>query len=378
MLKNSSSLNILHITYDMRIGGTEMVIKNLIEGRDADNFEMSVLCIESPLGPFAQQLQENGISFYELNRQPGFDTVLITEIRNIIKENNIDIVHCHQYTPWVYGAIASLFTRTRVIFTEHGRFYPDSSTWKRKLINPILNTFTQRVTAISKATKEALTEFENISPRYIDVIYNGIAPLLSAPEKVEQLRSSLAIPEDHYVLGTVARFDPIKNHTMMLAAFAEVLKTTPNCTLLIVGDGEERANIERCIDENKLKQNVILVGYEPQPVNHIALMDIYLLSSLSEGTSMTLLEAMSLAKPCVVTNAGGNPEIVQEGVNGFVTENDNAAEFTLGINRVIESIAESPKLGEASQRIFEEQFSEAQMNKKFTQLYRDAVSRKYL
>jgi len=369
--------HILHITYDMRIGGTEMVIKNLIDGRDSDKFDMSVLCIESPLGPFAKELQKDGIQFFELNRQPGFDTVLISEIRKIIKENNIDILHCHQYTPWVYGVIAAMFTRTKVIFTEHGRFYPDSSTWKRKLINPLLNIFTHKVTAISKATKEALTTYENISARYIDVIYNGIAPLTPDTEKVSELRVKLGIPDTHLILGTVARFDPIKNHTMMLEAFAQVLKTTPNCTLLIVGDGEERQNIERCINENSLNDNVILVGYEPQPVNHIALMDIFLLSSLSEGTSMTLLEAMSIAKPCVVTDAGGNPEIVQNTVNGFVTENANAAEFALGINRVIDSIATSSVLGDASKTIFDKLFSETQMNKSFTQIYQKTLPQKF-
>ncbi|WP_448249779.1 glycosyltransferase [Thalassotalea agariperforans] len=367
---------IMHITYDMRIGGTEMVIKNLIDGADKSQFDMSVLCIESPLGPFAEDLIKDGIKFHELNRQPGFDKSLIKNIRKIIKQNNIDIIHCHQYTPWVYGVIAAMFTRTKVIFTEHGRFYPDSSTWKRKLINPVLNCFTDQVTAISKATKQALVEFENIPAKDIEVIYNGIAPLTFDAEKVEVLRKSLNIPDNHTVLGTVARFDPIKNHTMMLKAFAKVLSQQPNCTLLIVGDGEERANIENCITELGIKNNVILAGYEPKPAEHIALMDIFLLSSLSEGTSMTLLEAMSLSKPCVVTNAGGNPEIVEDNINGYVTENDNEAEFALGINRVIAAMTASTDLGSASQNIFNNLFSEAQMNKNFNLLYQKAFSKK--
>lgn len=365
--------NILHITYDMRIGGTEMVIKNLIEGADKDNFTMSVLCIESPLGPFSKSLQNQGVHFYELNRQPGFDTVLITEIRNVIKENNIDIIHCHQYTPWVYGVIAAAFTQTKVIFTEHGRFYPDSSTWKRKLVNPILNLFTDKVTAISQATKDALIEFENIPARSIDVIYNGIAPLKVETAKTQALRQQLNIPKDHTVLGTVARFDPIKNHTMMLNAFAQSLKVHPKSTLIMVGDGEERTNVENTIAKLNITESVILIGYEAEPAHHIALMDIYLLSSLSEGTSMTLLEAMSLSKPCVVTDAGGNPEIVADTINGFVTENDNSVEFSLAINKVIESLQQSSKLGDASFSLFEKQFSETQMNKRFTSLYQKKV-----
>ena len=319
--------HIMHITYDMRIGGTEMVIKNIIDGlanvdstpaqQNSTQFKMSVLCIESPLGPFAKELKNKGIEFIELNRQPGFDTTLIKQIRRTIKNNNVDIIHCHQYTPWVYGVIAAIFSNTKVIFTEHGRFYPDSSTWKRKLINPILNLFTDQVTAISKATKQALVEFENIPAKSIDVIYNGIAPLKVKQDEVDKLKAELLIPDNHTILGTIARFDPIKNHTMMLNAFSVVLEQQPNSTLIIVGDGDERTNIETCINQLNIASNVILTGYQTKPQNYLALMDVYLLSSLSEGTSMTLLEAMSLSKPCVVTNAGGNPEIITDNENCY-------------------------------------------------------------
>lgn len=361
---------IMHITYDMRIGGTEMVIKNLIDGADKSQFEMSVLCIEAPLGPFADDLIKDGIKFHQLNRQPGFDKSLIKNIRNIIKQSNIDIIHCHQYTPWVYGVIAAMFTRTKVIFTEHGRFYPDSSSWKRKLINPVLNLFTNQVTAISKATKQALVEFENIPAKDINVIYNGIAPLTFNAEKVQTLRQLLNIPINHTVLGTVARFDPIKNHTMMLQAFANVLLKQPNCTLLIVGDGEERQNIENCINELGIAENVILAGYEPKPAEHIALMDIFLLSSLSEGTSMTLLEAMSISKPCVVTNAGGNPEIIIDQENGYVTPNDNAAHYAAAIIKLLESPQQQNLFAQKALKHFKKSFSEQAMNSQFNRLYR--------
>ncbi|NQY35789.1 MAG: glycosyltransferase [Alteromonadaceae bacterium] len=332
--KNTKQKNILHITYDMRIGGTEMVIKNIIQHAQSENIEMSVLCIESPLGPFAKELLGEGIKFYELNRQPGFDWSLIKNIRRIIKTNNINVLHCHQYSPWVYGVIAAAFTKTKVIFTEHGRFYPDSSSWKRKLINPLLNLFTDQVTAISKATKQALTEFENLPEKSIEVIYNGIAPLQVDYDKVQEIRKELAIPKDHTILGTIARFDPIKNHTMMLKAFAQVLQQQPNTTLIIVGDGDERTTIETCIESLKITDKVILTGYKPEPENYLALMDIFLLSSLSEGTSMTLLEAMSLSKPCVVTDAGGNPEVIINNVNGFVTPNGDQNAFANAIQEI--------------------------------------------
>lgn len=363
---------ILHVTYDMRIGGTEMVIKNIIDSSGTEQFDMSVLCIESPLGPFAEELEKNGTQFFKLNRKPGFDTSLIANIKHVITTHSIDIVHCHQYTPWVYGTLAALFTSCKVVFTEHGRFYPDSSSWKRKVINPALNFFTEKVTAISAATKDALVEFENISSRSIGVIYNGISPLKVDNDKVKQLRAELMIPKEHIILGTIARFDPIKNHPMMLRAFAKVLKLQPKTTLIIVGDGEERQNIEKCIEELHLKEHVLLIGYEPHPKYHLAIMDIYLLSSFSEGTSMTLLEAMSLAKPSVVTNAGGNPEVIQDSYNGFVTDNDNDDAFAEAILKLMDNKIRNEQ-AKCALSLFNERFSSQNMNQQYADLYNEVA-----
>jgi len=335
-----SKINVLHVTYDMRIGGTEQVIKNLIEASDSTRFEMSILCIESPVGPFGEQMQVHGIQITSFNRQPGFDSSLIKSIRQHIKQYNIDVVHCHQYTPWIYGVLAALFTKAKVIYTEHGRFYPDSTTWKRKLVNPWLHRITHATTCISKATKQALVEFEHLPEEDIQVIYNGITPLSVEHQVIIRLQEELGISNSTLCLGTIARLDPIKNHELMLRSFRQVLDSGIDAKLLIVGDGEMREHIEAVINELQIQRQVILTGYITNPQNYLAVMDIYLLSSLSEGTSMTLLEAMSLGKPCVVTNAGGNSEIIEHSDNGLVSENGNAEAFATSILK----LAQNPKM----------------------------------
>ncbi|MEP0355641.1 glycosyltransferase [Paraglaciecola sp.] len=352
-----AKIKVLHVTYDMRIGGTEQVIKNLIQGSDKNIFEMSILCIESPLGPFANELLEQGIVIQALSRQPGFDTKLIKHIRNHIKENKIDIVHCHQYTPYVYGLFGSFFTDSKVVFTEHGRFYPDSSSWKRKLLNPVLNTFTAATTAISAATKQALSEFENIPISKIQVVYNGIFGLKKDENKTTLLAQELAFSEHIPCIGTIARLDPIKNHSMMLSAFRRVLDEGISCKLILVGDGEEMSNIVKLVEQLNLQDDVVLTGYESKPQNHLALMDIYLLPSLSEGTSMTLLEAMSMGKPCIVTHAGGNPEIVLNDITGLVTPNDDEAAYAKAIIRLLTDSELQKDFGKAGKERFNSEFS---------------------
>jgi len=366
-----ATLKVLHLTYDMRIGGTEMVIKNIIQCADQNIFEMSIFCIEEPIGPWGIDLQKSGVTINAKERKPGFDLSLIFAIRKHLKAFNIDQLHCHQYTPWVYGVLAAFGTKTKVIFTEHGRFYPDSSTWKRKLINPWLGRITQHITAISQATKQALVDFEHLPSKRIDVIYNGIQPLDVDPTKTLKLRQKLNIPQNSLVLGTIARLDPIKNHKMMLESFSIVLKSYPEAVLVIVGDGEELENINKYIQAFNLVDKVIMPGYEPQPQHYLALMDIFLLSSLSEGTSMTLLEAMSLKKTCVVTDAGGNKEVIADGENGIVTTNDDAIEFSQAILKLVNDKVLLNQYGEASQKRFKRLFDVSVMVKRFSALYQN-------
>ena len=356
----------------MRIGGTESVIKSLVEGLDTRQFEAEILCIEPRIGPFGTQMVEQGIKVSHLDWTGGFNMNLIAQIRDYLTKNDIHILHCHQYTPWFYGTIAAAFLSTKVVFTEHGRFYPDRSSWKRKFINPLLLRFTRRVTAISKATKEALAEFEFIPRKHVEVIYNGISGLKTT-ENQEALKTSLNIETNELVFGTVARLVPIKNQKMMLKAFADVCKNTPNVKLLVVGDGELRGDLEKQAEQLGIKDKVIFTGYKSEPQLYINLIDVFLLSSFSEGTSMTLLEAMSLSKPCVVTDAGGNREVIQDGVNGFVTPNDDHQKFANAMSRLSNDVSLLKQMGTQGRLRFDKTFSQVTMLQQYQKLYEESL-----
>lgn len=365
-------MKVMHVTYDMRIGGTEMVIKNIIEGNADTNIEMSIFCIEAPLGPWGEELRESGVPIAIHERKPGFDLSLIKALRHHITANNIDVVHCHQYTPWVYGAIAAAFTKAKVIFTEHGRFYPDSSSWKRRFVNPFLLTLTNKVTTISLATKTALVDYEFIPENAIEVIYNGIQPLNVNKIDAEKLKTNYQLTEKSIIFGTVARLDPIKNQRLMVSAFARLLKSHPDAALVIVGDGEERLALEKQVNELDIQDSVRFTGYISNPVNMIEIMDVFLLSSLSEGTSMTLLEAMSLRKPCIVTDAGGNKEIIVNNQNGLVSSNNDEYDFLSKLEFMADNKSKLlSEMGEKAYTIFSDKFHSEKMIKKYRVIWRN-------
>lgn len=361
---------VLHVTFDMRIGGAEQVIYQLVRETDPKEFAVSVLCLDASVGPFGRQLEKQGYAVATCTRRPGFDRSLVWKIRRHILRHGIDVVHCHQYTPYVYGLLGALFTGRKVIFTEHGRFYPDQRRWKRVVLNPLFTMATDHITAISEATKDALVRFENFPRKKIDVIYNAIDDARFRSPRDAGFKESLGIKPDARVIGTVARLDPIKNHPMMIKALKLVQKAYPEVVLVIVGDGPERGNLERLAGGLGLTGSVLFPGFREDTHRFYGIMDLFLLTSFSEGTAMTLLEAMASSLPCIVTGVGGNAEIVEDGETAFVVPSND--EITLGerISTLLGSEELRRRMGEAGRRRFEDKFTVEKMVKEYEALYK--------
>jgi glycosyltransferase involved in cell wall biosynthesis len=362
-------MKIAHVTFDMRIGGAEQVILNLIESTDTLKFDVSILCLENRLGPFGENLEKKGYKVTCLGRSPGFDLSLVVRLRHHLIKNGIDIVHCHQYTPYVYGVIGALLTKCRVIFTEHGRFFPDLRKPKRVLVNPLLNLVTNSVTAISAATRDALVTYENFPKHKIQVIYNGIDDTRFIGFQGQGEKSFFNIDGDAHVLGTVARLDSIKNQQMMIKSLKRVHEFHPNTYLVIVGDGPERANLETLVKYLDLMPFVIFTGFRQDTHLFYQFMDLFLLTSFSEGTAMTLLEAMASGVPCLATDVGGNPEIVEHGETGYLVPSDDVGALSKAISSLLDNKPLMKKIGNQGRRRFENRFFADKMVETYEKLY---------
>lgn len=368
-------MRILHVTFNMAIGGTEQVIRQLIDGIPRDYVDCEVLCIDGFVGPIGHQLLECGVSVCSLQRKPGIDLGLVANLRSVIREGDFDIVHCHQYTPWFYGWLASLGTRARVVFTEHGRFHPDRYRYKAFLINPVMATLTARIIAISNATADALNRYEFIPRKQICVIYNGIRGMVRDSKKVAGLRKELGLTDEELLFGTVSRLDSVKNQRMMIRAFAKFREESGPAKLLIVGDGPERSSLELLVAELGLSGSVRFTGFITRPEHHLACLDVFLLSSYTEGTSMTLLEAMSLGIPQIATRVGGNPEIIEDGVTGLLTVSDDVNAFANAMKRLHQQPDMRTRMGVASISRFQQSFTVNAMVNSYLKVYRAIAKR---
>jgi glycosyltransferase involved in cell wall biosynthesis len=187
---------ILHLAHEMGVGGTQQVIRQLISHLDQEEFECSVACIDGYVGMLGEQLQADGVPIHVFDRKPGFDRALIRDIKALLVEQSFDLIHCHQYTPYTYGVLAAMFLDVKVVFTEHGRFYPDTYSWKRRLLNPLLQRRTNAIVAISAATADALKKYEWFSRGAVEVIYNG-TDIGGATDCREAVRAEDACLWDH-------------------------------------------------------------------------------------------------------------------------------------------------------------------------------------
>jgi glycosyltransferase involved in cell wall biosynthesis len=375
LAENKKSISVLHITFNMGIGGTEQVIAQIILGMEAREVNSEVLCIEGFIGPIGELLQEQGVNLHIVEKQPGFDLSLVKKIRKLVRRGNFDIVHCHQYSPYLYGFLATIGLPVKLVFTEHGRFYPDVYRYKAALINPFMALATPAVVAISESTRKSLARYEFMPQAKIRVIYNGIRGLEVAEQGIRNVKQELGIPLSACVIGTVSRLDPVKNQTMMVRAFRKVLQEFPETYLLLVGDGPDRDVLQQLSISLGIEDRVVFTGFIKKPAAYLASMDIFLLSSHTEGTSMTLLESMSLGIPSVVTNVGGNPEIVSNGESGFLTKPDDENSFAEAIIRLITDIELRDRLGSNSKERFGTLFTSKSMVSQYLDIYQKLCPR---
>lgn len=368
---NDSKVKILHVTFNMGIGGTEQVIRQIIENSDPERFQHEILCIDGIIGALGEELQSKGIYIEYTQRKPGTDLKLAGFIRSYIRRRKVNVLHCHQYTPYFYGVLGAMFSKTKVVLTEHGRFYPEHHSNKRRFINPLLALASTHLTAISRSTADALSEYEYFKRGKIKVIYNGIKDLKCQGHSREQLLNELNLKNDNRYIGTISRLEPIKNQAMMLKAFHQVKKKVTKLKLVIIGDGAKMQDLKKLAITLGIEEDVIFTGFLNNPQRYISLFEIFLLSSFSEGTSMTLLEAMSLSKPCVVTNVGGNPEIIIHGETGLVVSSDDGDAFARSIMQLLADGVQKNKLGESGRLRFLKYFSAAHMIESYQSLYVD-------
>lgn len=366
---------ICQVLHGLEVGGAEVLAARLAR-RLQSSYRFIFACLDQ-LGTLGRALQTEGFPVHVLARRPGIDASCIRRLAALFRAERVDLVHAHQYSPFFYSLVARiLYRRPAIIFTEHGRLYPDYPRPKRILINRLMLQRRDRVIAVGHAIRQALIDNEGIPAKRVRVIYNGIdlAAFRDAVHPRHELRREMGVDPDDVVILQVARFDPIKDHATALRALVRVVRRHPSVRLVLAGEGPERPAIEELVRRNELETFVRFLGLRTDVARLLAAADLCLLTSVSEGIPLTLIEAMAAGLPVVATRVGGVEEVVQNGSTGFLAlpSDDNLlAEL---ICRLIQDPALRRQLGERGHERAEALFSEIEMHLDYTRLYREILS----
>ena len=342
-------IRVAFVLHEMQVAGAEMLVKETVE-RLNEAIEPTIVCLDR-LGQLGREMAGHGTTVIEMQRRPGRDWRLIGRMARAFEARRIEVIHAHQYTPFFYAALAKLLTRPRprLIFTEHGRHYPDIVGRTRRLGNRLLLArVADDVNAVCQFSAEALSRADGFSARPVSVIENGIELQRYGGQRDRAAaRKNVGLAPDRRYIVNVARFHPVKDQRTLVAAFALVAATHPDLDLLLVGDGPERSAIEAQVASLGVSSRVIFTGIRSDVPAMLAAADVFCLSSVSEAASLTLLEAMASRLPVVVSNVGGNPEIVRDGVDGILAPRGDAQAFAAAFTRLLDDDVLGPRMGAA-------------------------------
>jgi glycosyltransferase involved in cell wall biosynthesis len=369
MSRATDELTVMQVLLDLDPGGCERVVVELT--RHLLPVGRVVVCCLDYAGRWAKDLEAMGVKVYALNRSPGFQPSLGRRLASLAAQHQVDVLHCHQYSPFVYGVLAGfLRPRLRLIYTEHGRRSEHDLSTKRRLVNAVFSRRPSHCVAVSAELREYMIA-EGVPGRKLSVIRNGIDPgPASSPVRRAEAREQLGLAPGAYVVGTVAGLRPVKDLGTLIEAFCGISSDLPNATLIIVGEGSERKNLESLVESKGVGDRVVLAGFRERPADLLPAFDVFVNSSITEGISITLLEAMAAELPVIATRVGGTPELVLDGQTGVLVASRNPRALSLQLLEMARSPELGRKYGAAGRRRVEGEFSLDKMVDSYLRIYR--------
>ena len=365
-------IRIMHVVDHLGKGGLENGLVNLIEHLDPARFEHVVYAIRS-LGANAERLQKNRIRVICQGKRDTDSPIQIGTLIRGIREVRPDIVHSRNWAA-VEAVIAGRWVGCRVVHSEHGleagfdAKEPRRRAWFRRLAYELAD----RVFSVSYQLRDLHAQRTRFAAASFTVIHNGVDSERFFPDPAARarVREELRLAEDDFCIGCVGNFFPVKGHITMLQAFQALAAEGGQWRLLLIGDGPERARLEAFVHTHPAwKDRVCFLGTSHRVPELLSAMDTYVLPSVAEGISNSLLEAMASGLPVVATATGGNPEVVVDGESGLLFPVGDSGRLARHLRLLRVRREWRASLAQQALRRVREEFSLDSMVAKYAQLY---------
>ena len=359
MINDGKKFNILYLHNESIMGGAEISLLNLVKRLNKELFVPHFAC--SKEGPFIDELKRlkilpDFVQFPSI-RWPNPVRICNT-IRNlldIIKKKQIDLIHSNQPRSNLFGAIAAKIKNVPIVWhercLERGRFDSDN----------ILSFLPDKIICNSNAVRNRFTRGKEIDTK-IRTIINGVDLSEFNPESNgSAIRKEFNIGEDELIIGTVGRIDLEKGYEYFLESARIILQDVKGVRFLIVGGAFNNPLHEKSLYETSVEKGVdkktIFTGFRRDIPQLLASMDVVVLPSEIDACSRVLFESMAMQKPLVATNAGGTPEVVLDGITGFLVKPRDSSEMAKSIMKLLQNKSLSVQYGKAGRKRVEEMFT---------------------
>ena len=367
---------IAHVIYHLAVGGLENGLVNLINRIPRGAYRHVIICM-TDYTDFRSRITTKDVEVYALHKRPGKDYRIYTALWKLFRRLKPDIVHTRNLSALEAQLPAFLAGVPCRIHGEHGRDIHDLDGTSRKyqLLRRLFRLFVHQYVAVSDELLQYLHDRTGVPGSKLNPICNGVDTTRFRPAASparERLPDKL-IGSDKIIIGTVGRMETVKDQQNLAHAFIHLLKEHPeyrkHLRLAMIGDGALRNPVRSLLDEAGLSEIAWLPGDREDVPELLRSMDIFVLPSLAEGISNTILEAMASGLPLVATDVGGNSELVVRNKTGFLVPRSNPVALSQAIQRYIDDPDLRRLHGSRARRRCEDEFSIDTMVLRYQELY---------
>jgi glycosyltransferase involved in cell wall biosynthesis len=364
------SKTILHLIDTTGPGGAETVFIQLADKLRTHGFN-SLVVIRGP-GWVEDELKRRGLQPIILPANGSFAFGFLLKLIRLIKIHHVDLIQSHLLGSNVYAAMAGMLTRVPVVATYHGMVDVNPNERFKALKNKVMQWGIKHYVAVSQRLLENIREQKLLDINKASVIYNGVDLTRFELHPKREIRASLRLPENVMLVGSLGNIRPAKAYHVLIEAASILIPKYPQLHFVIAGDKKaslmEKLNSQ--LEQLGIQNHFHFMGYIQESADFLLQMDLFALSSSSEGFSIATIEAMAAGLPVLVTRCGGPEEIITTDENGVIVEPNNAQEFAKGLEKYIKSPVFSEKMATAGKAHTESVFSLETMLVKYENKYR--------
>ena len=370
--------SICHILYKLDYGGLENGVINIINNLPKDKYAHSVISLKAATD-FRERLVAENVEIYDINKSDGKDLRAYGRVWTLLRSINPDVVHTRNIPTIDMLFLAYLSGRRSLIHSEHGFNFSDAAAtaWRYKMLRRAIRLLPVKYVAVSRNIQEWLHTEIGIQPRQVLTIHNGVDTNAFTRRSVTGTPyPSETAGNEPFVIGHVGRFAPIKNQVLLVKAFCLLLERFPHLRqflrLFMIGDGPQRAECEKLLADCDASEIAWLPGFLEDMPDVYRKFDLFVLPSIREGISNTLLEAMACGIPVIATDTGGTGEVVLDGRTGMLVESGNVDAMANAIMSYVSDRALLDRHGKNARTHIKSNFSLAEMIREYDQLYSSA------